>query len=62
MGETETYTINDLTRSIRKTKAEIEDFTEFSKENNNSKCDFRIAAMLNTKLQEAEMLSLLLIK
>ncbi len=55
MGEEKTYTINDTNRSIGRL---IEDLQKWD----SSYCDPRVKAIIVTKLQEAQLWSLVLIK
>lgn len=54
MWEEITFSVNDTTRAIRKERDNLERF-------NSPICDNRIKAIILTKLQEAELLSYLLI-
>lgn len=55
MGETIELTVNDTSRAIRKAREDLDGF-------DSPLVDKRIKAMVSTKLQEAFLLSLLLIK
>jgi len=55
MGEEITYSINDTTRAITKVATDLNAFQS-------PLCDGRVKAMILTKLQEARLLSLELIK
>jgi hypothetical protein len=53
MQEQETVSLNDTTRQLRKLISNLEDWRT-----NNERCDQRHVAMVITKLEEAELLSL----
>ena len=55
MGEQVTYTVNDTTRAIQNISDDLKSFES-------PLCDPRVKAMILTKLQEARLLSLELIK